>query len=201
MPCSQGSQASLSAQRTPVRESLGRSNHLSHMPTCYTNSGCGKRGTHRNWSVGFPKEAVPVTQATYSHRYAIARPDKLGTDLVAVDGIDGLRRGKWKEGEEPTRKHQIQPECKEWAAVVGRDGQTCLAGPNSQSRTETGEIVFLVDIYSAKCADSKQYSVFHRYQNSTSAWFTRYLPWTFWPCIAIVKPTGTFALLLVLPVL
>ena len=41
------------------------------------------------------------------NRYAISSPDKLGTEPVAVDGIDGHRRGNGEEGEEPASKHKI----------------------------------------------------------------------------------------------
>ena len=34
--------------------------------------------------------------------------DELGSDPTAVDGLDGHRRGKPKEGEEPASKHHIQ---------------------------------------------------------------------------------------------
>ena len=40
---------------------------------------------------------------------AIARPDKVGTDPMAVDGKDGrLSREKWEKGEEPVSKQQLQ---------------------------------------------------------------------------------------------
>ena len=42
-----------------------------------------------------------------------APPIKLGTDPMAVDGIDGRRRGKREEGDEPVDKLLIQPECGE----------------------------------------------------------------------------------------
>ena len=54
-----------------------------------------------------PEKAAPVTGATWDygpcagglsavnrHRYAVASPDKLGTEPMAVDGIIGRRRGK-----------------------------------------------------------------------------------------------------------
>ena len=44
------------------------------------------------------------------HRYAIAGPGKLGTDPVAVDGIDGRRYLSLMEEEEPVSKisNQVQ---------------------------------------------------------------------------------------------
>ena len=50
------------------------------------------------------------------HRYATAWPDKLGTDMMAVDGIDGRRREKRWEGEEPVSRHQFQSE---WGEKAG----------------------------------------------------------------------------------
>ena len=44
-------------------------------------------------------------------------PDKLGTDTMAVDGMDGRlhrhSRERRKEGEEPVSTHQIQRGCGE----------------------------------------------------------------------------------------
>ena len=42
-------------------------------------------------------------------------------------------------GRNPVSKHQIQPEYGDEQADAGRDCQTCLAGPNSQARTQTGK--------------------------------------------------------------
>ena len=48
-----------------------------------------------------------------------------------------------KSGRNPVSKHQIQPECGEnEQADAGRNGRTCLAGQNSQPRTETGKLSF-----------------------------------------------------------
>ena len=43
------------------------------------------------------------------HQYAIACPDKLRIDPIAVDGIDGRHHGKREEREETLAKHQIKP--------------------------------------------------------------------------------------------
>ena len=44
------------------------------------------------------------TLGSKSHSYAISWLDKLGTDSMAVEGIDGRRRGK-RGGGEPVSKH------------------------------------------------------------------------------------------------
>ena len=41
-------------------------------------------------------------------------PINSGTDPVAVDGMDRRRRGKRKEGDEPSTRRQIQSECGKW---------------------------------------------------------------------------------------
>ena len=43
-----------------------------------------------------PEKEAPVTGTTFRTTgiYVITLPDKLGIDPVAVDGIDGSRRGK-----------------------------------------------------------------------------------------------------------
>ena len=65
----------------------------------------------KKWSMVKPEKAAPVTSTTWGllaewrwtlgnerHRYAIAWPDKLGTEPMAVDGIScGHRRGKREE--------------------------------------------------------------------------------------------------------
>ena len=53
----------------------------------------------------------PLTLDGEYYRYANARPGKLGIGTMAVDSMDGRRRGKRGEGEEPVSKHQIQPGC------------------------------------------------------------------------------------------
>ena len=55
----------------------------------------------------------PQTLGSERNPYAIARPDKIGTGAVAAGGMDGGRRGKRGEEEEPVSKHQIQPGCRE----------------------------------------------------------------------------------------
>ena len=43
-----------------------------------------------------------------------------------------------ESGRNPVTKHQIQPECGDKQAAVGRDGRICLARPNSRE-----EVMFL----------------------------------------------------------
>ena len=45
-------------------------------------------------------------------------------------------------GRNPASKHQIQSEYGDEQADTGRDGQTCLARPDSQARTGTGKYAF-----------------------------------------------------------
>ena len=75
-----------------------------------------------------------------SHRYAIAWPDKLGTDPMAYGGF--IMDAAAELGRNPVSKHQIQPEYGDEQADAGRDGWTRLARPNSQARTGTGEYSF-----------------------------------------------------------
>ena len=72
----------------------------------------------------------------------LRKPDKLGTDPMAVDGIrlDAVA----ESGRNPASKHQIQPECGNEQADAGRDDRTCLARPDSQARTGTGEYSFFL---------------------------------------------------------
>ena len=65
------------------------------------------------------------TLGSERHRYAIAWPEKLGTDPMAYSG-----------------KHQIQPEYGVKQADAGRDCRTRLARPNFQARTRTGSYYF-----------------------------------------------------------
>ena len=104
------------------------------------------------------------TLGSERHRYAIAWPDKLGTDPMAYGGfINGRHRGTRGN---PVSKHEVQPENGDEQADAGRDGWTRLAKPNSQARTGTGEYYFPcsadheqdwqpypVDPYSAMCDD------------------------------------------------
>ena len=65
------------------------------------------------------------------HRYAIARPDKLGTDPMAGDGIPRVgTRFRLSVGNEQ--------------ADAGRDGRIRLARPNSQARSGTSFFFFLL---------------------------------------------------------
>ena len=72
------------------------------------------------------------------HRYAIAWPYKLRTDLMAHGGYKWINRRRRGTREE-SRKHQIQPEYGYAQADAGRDCRTRLARPNSQARTRTGK--------------------------------------------------------------
>ena len=71
------------------------------------------------------------------HRYAIALlPDILGTDSMAVDGIDGCPRVRREEGNEPASK--ISPDSA-WAWTISglardRTAEPVSLGPDSQAR-------------------------------------------------------------------
>ena len=80
------------------------------------------------------------TLGSERHRYAIAWPDKLGTDPMAYGGF--IMDAAAELGKNPVSKHQIQPEYGDEQADAGRDGWTRLARPNSQARTGTGECSF-----------------------------------------------------------
>ena len=67
---------------------------------------------HKNWSMVIPGKGEPVTVTTLRttdwqtrgrerHRYAIVGPDKLGTDPMAVGGINYKWRPSWKAGRMP----------------------------------------------------------------------------------------------------
>ena len=49
-----------------------------------------------------------------------------------------------KSGSNPVSKHQIQPSMENEQDDAGRDGQTCLAKPNYQARTGTGEKTYFL---------------------------------------------------------
>ena len=69
--------------------------------------------------------------------------NKVGIDLMAVDGIHGRRRGKRGPSVESLSKHQIRP----WIGRIrrltdaGRDGRTRLAGLIFPVRLTTSRIV------------------------------------------------------------
>ena len=106
------------------------------------SSECGKREAHRTWSMVLPEKGAPFTGTIVTlmspcrcnlgsehHRYAIASPDKLGNDPIAVAGrkMDAVAESR----RNPVSKHHCQPE----QADAGRDGRTCLARQDSQART------------------------------------------------------------------
>ena len=94
---------------------------------------CASLSHTRYWyEVGMLK--VPAYER---HRYAIACPDKLGTDPMAYVGF--TKYATAKIGRNPVSKHQIQHEYGDEQANAGRDCRTCLARPNSQARTGTGK--------------------------------------------------------------
>ena len=82
------------------------------------------------------------TLGSERHRYAIARPDKLGTDPMASSGLNKYMDAAAELGRNPVSKHQIQPEYGDEQADAGRDCRNRLARPNSQARTRTGEYSF-----------------------------------------------------------
>ena len=124
-----------------------------NMPT-YTNCGCGKEA-NINWSMvtcqGSTRSELPRgllapcrrTLGIERHRYAIAGPDKLGTDPMAC-GDYKLINGRRRQTREESRKYQIQPEYGDEQADAGRDCRTRLARPNSQARTRTGKCYFFL---------------------------------------------------------
>ena len=111
----------------PARGQLNRENDFSLSPFAPENL------ISRN---GF---GSPVPER---HRYAIAWPDKLGTDPMAYDGIDKQMDAAAELGRKPVSKHQIQPEYGDEQADSGRNCRTRLARPNSQARTRTGKYLF-----------------------------------------------------------
>ena len=138
-------------QRTWCPEWMGRKHTHTHTHT------------HRHWGL------LALRRWTFDserHRYAIARPDKLGTDPTAVDGINGRRRAE--SGVNLVSKHHIQPECGEWAGWRGtvRLNPSCEAkfsGANEDREnvifhvhTTTSRIgnLYPVDSYSARGDDS-----------------------------------------------
>ena len=82
------------------------------------------------------------TLGSERHRYAIARPDKLGTDLMALSGLNKYMDAAAELGRNPVSKHQIQPEYGDEQADAGRDCRNRLARPNSQARMRTGKYSF-----------------------------------------------------------
>ena len=79
------------------------------------------------------------TLGSERHRYAIARPDELGTDPMAYGNLNKEMDAAAEIGRNPAIKHQNQPEYGHKQADAGRDCQNRLARPNSQARTETGK--------------------------------------------------------------
>ena len=82
------------------------------------------------------------TLGSERHRYAIARPDKLGTDPMAYGDFKSINKRRRGTREDPVSKHQIQPEYGNEQADAGWDCRTRLARPNSQARRQTGNINF-----------------------------------------------------------
>ena len=80
---------------------------------------------HINGSMVKPEKAAPVTRTTLktidpvpadsrqlTHRHAIARPDKLGTDPMAVGGAKKMSAAA-ESGRNPVSKHKIRPKSGE----------------------------------------------------------------------------------------
>ena len=85
-------------------------------------------------------------ERTERHRYAHARSEKLETDsMIAIDAIDGHRRGKREESEDPASKRDRSSPLPSLSLCVcveneradaRRDGRASFfARPNSQART------------------------------------------------------------------
>ena len=121
----------------------------------HTNGGCGKREAHINWSMGTCQGSTRYWNylevywpcaggliGSERHRYAIARPDKLGTGPMAYGGLNKQMDAAAELGRNPASKHQAQPEYGDEQADAGRGCQTHLARPNSQARTRTGKYSF-----------------------------------------------------------
>ena len=75
------------------------------------------------------------------HRYAIAWPDKLGTDPMAVGGINE-RMPPWKTGGIPCVSTRFSLSVENKQVDARRDGRTRLARPSSQLPMETGKYLF-----------------------------------------------------------
>ena len=106
-----------------------------------------------------PEKAAPVTGTTLRttgpgagglsavcmvierHRYAIARPGKLGADPMAVGGISNWTPPR-KAGVTPRVSTRFSLSVKKKQDDAGSDGQTSLARPTSQARTGTGNYSF-----------------------------------------------------------
>ena len=116
-----------------------------------TNSRCGKREAHINWSMVIPEKAAPATGTTAlrttgpplwwrtlgseRHWYAITSPGELKADVMAVGGIEGGRCGNWEESRELSTRFTLNVENEQTDA--GQDDRTRLARPNPQVRTAT----------------------------------------------------------------
>ena len=112
----------------------------------YINSGCGKREEHNNiWSMvmqgqhpllELPWGLLALCQRTLGserHRYAIAWPDKLGTDPMVCGAGKNIWTPPRNSGRIPSTRFSVSIENEQ--ADKRRYSQTCLAKPNSQART------------------------------------------------------------------
>ena len=82
------------------------------------------------------------TLGSKRRRYAIAWPNKLGTDPMAHGGLNNYMGAAAELRRNPVSKHQIRREYGNEQADAGRDCRTRLARPNSQARTGTGKYSF-----------------------------------------------------------
>ena len=65
-------------------------------------------------------------------------PKNLGLTLWRMAVLNKIMDAAVEFGRNPVSKHQIHPEYVDEQAGAGRDGQICLAKPNSEARTGTG---------------------------------------------------------------
>ena len=69
-----------------------------------------------------------------------AWPDKLGTDLIAVGGMYGRRRGKVEEGKEAVSKHHIHLEWVWRTSGLTRDGMATPVSRDLYIRRIQGQL-------------------------------------------------------------
>ena len=113
-----------------------------HCIPVHTNSGCGKRDAHKNWSMAKAEKAASVTGTTLRLClcWQLRDPIDSGPDPVVVGGMkmDAVA----ESGKNSVSKTRFSLSVENLWADAGRDGRTRLARPNSQARTGTGKKSF-----------------------------------------------------------